>query len=137
MRRQCCCCAIIVLFSIYVAFLKFNSIDAGCAESKQTEEQPAGPDRSQWRRYCNQWAQQGCNGREVRPCIISPATLGCVAATINDVPDLTHNDKWDAFCRNNQQGVECGQKLIKPCFWHTNSRRESACIAKPERDIFV
>ncbi|KAL3070263.1 hypothetical protein niasHS_016090 [Heterodera schachtii] len=135
MRQCCCCCAIIVLFSLFVAFFKFNSIDAGCVESKNTGEQSRAHtvNRTEWNSYCEPLGQQECNGHEVHPCI--GGTRECNAATINAAPNLTHNAVWDTFCQNNLE--RCNNTTIKPCKWHTYTNGDQKCVAKRSDRIFV
>ncbi|KAL3122488.1 hypothetical protein niasHT_003024 [Heterodera trifolii] len=135
--RCCCCCAIIAVFSLYVAFLKFNSIDAGCGGSKETEAQPQRPHRNKWSKYCGATApnnENGCNTHTIRPCILMGNQ--CKAAIINVATYLKHNVIWVEFCQNIGQNG-CAQTEIKPCRWHTYTSEKSACIAKPSDQIFV
>ncbi|KAL3070267.1 hypothetical protein niasHS_016094 [Heterodera schachtii] len=139
MLRQCRCCAIIVLFSLYVAFLKFISIDAGCGGSKETEAQPKRAYRDEWSPYCGSIRARNkdeCNNHQVRPCLIHPTTRVCVAATINAAESyVNHNDEWNRFCQNNLQ--QCAQTKIKPCTWVVRTSREEKCVAKGSGNIFV
>ncbi|KAL3070266.1 hypothetical protein niasHS_016093 [Heterodera schachtii] len=139
MRQSCC--AIVIVF-IFVAFLKFNSIDAGCAGSRHTVvKKPIEffPNKGEWREYCGgpmvPGNENGCNNHLFQPCIINAATDKCEAKSLKAELDLTPNETWDTFCENIQEG--CTETGIKPCRWHTYIRGDEACVAKRSREIFA
>ncbi|KAL3086987.1 hypothetical protein niasHT_025511 [Heterodera trifolii] len=137
MRRQCCscCCAIVVIFSIFTAFLKFNSIDAGCTGSREKPLERF-PNRIEWHDYCRSIGQQFCNIYLFQPCIISARTGECEAPNLKAELDLTPNETWDKFCENIQP-ARCTETMISPCHWNTYTSGESECVAKGSARIFV